>query len=91
MSDSSTDKYKYKRFTSMTSIIEEKEKACKLSIGIDDEFVIIQSMKIKIQKSDLELDVAKEYSSLISIHELSTQLLSKNRKDIIERKVSHGV
>ena len=41
MSDSSTDKYKYKRFTSMTSIIEEKEKACKLSIGIDDEFVII--------------------------------------------------
>ena len=75
----------------MKETIEEKEKACKLSIGIDDEFVIIQSMKIKIQKSDLELDVAKEYSSLISIHELSTQLLSKNRKDIIERKVSHGV
>lgn len=91
MSESSTDKYKYKRFTSMTSIIEEKEKACKLSTEINDEFVIIEKMKNQIQKSDLELDVAKEYSSLISIHELSTQLLSKNRKDIIERKVSHVV
>lgn len=48
MSESSTDKYKYKRFTSMTSIIEEKEKACKLSTEINDEFVIIEKMKNQI-------------------------------------------